>query len=693
MRKPRNIARYSLGLALAALTKVTILALAHVALAQAQVVTPSWTAATALPTLHANGKIAFTSDRDGNHEIYVMNADGSNQVRITNHPGVDDCPTWSPDGTRIAFVSQPPSGGYAIYTMNADGTNKIEVTPLNSGGSSLSWSPDGSRIAFQENSDIFVVNIDGSNRHNLTNGPEWDDGPSWSPDGSKILFSRYLFGNPYNGDVLHTIKPDGTDLQALPNGFADGFDDFAPQWSPAGDKITFLVNVWDFYSVIFTANADGTNRQFFEGCPSLFQNCESELDRFSPVWSPDGRKIVFTISDRFATRVHIYVKNIDGSGLVQLTNTAGRNFNPSWQPLTPSGPNTVQFSSSSYTVSEGSPRVDITLSRSGDTTSSASVSFATNDAAGLQDCNVINGVASPRCDYINTLGTMSFAAGETSKSLSIAIVDDSYAEGSETFTISLNNASGTTLGTQSTATVTIIDNDGSSNGPNPIDNTNFFVRQQYIDFLGREPDPPGFNGWVDSINNCSGDTTQCDRIHVSQQFFQSEEFQSRGYFVYRFYPVAFGRKPDYAEFVPDLARVSGFLDNNQLEAAKVQFIADFMARPAFASQYNSLSNAAYVDALINTAGVNLSNRQTLIDSLNNSAATRAQVLRQIVESSEVATKYNHQAFAVMEYFGYLRRQPDSFYLDWITVLDRTNDPRGMVNGFVNSPEYRQRFGP
>ena len=353
---------------------------------------------------------------------------------------------------------------------------------------------------------------------------------------------------------------------------------------------------------------------------------------------------------------------------------------------------TVQFSAASYTVSETGPRVDITLSRSGDTTSSASVNFATNDAAGLTNCNVFNGIASPRCDYINTLGTMTFAAGETSKSFSIAIVDDSYAEGNETFTIGLNSPSGATLGAQSTATVTITDNDGS-NGANPIDSTNFFVRQQYIDFLGREPDPFGFAGWTSTINNCTGDTTQCDRIHVSQLFFESAEFQQRGYFVYRFYPVAFGRKPDYGEFVPDLARVSGFLDANQLEAAKVQFIADFMARSAFISTYNSLANQQYVDALLNTAGVTLSSRQSMIDGLNNSTLTRAQVLRQIVESLEVSTKYNHQAYAVMEYFGYLRRQPDAFYLAWIQVLDQSNDPRGMVTGFVNSTEYRSRFGP
>jgi hypothetical protein len=358
---------------------------------------------------------------------------------------------------------------------------------------------------------------------------------------------------------------------------------------------------------------------------------------------------------------------------------------------------TVQFSASSYTVSETGPSVDISLTRTGDTTSSASVNFVTNDGAGLTNCDVINHIASPRCDYENTIGTATWAAGDaSSKVFSIAIVDDGYAEGSETFTIGLNSPSGASLGAQSTATVTITDNE-ATNGTNPIDRTGFFVRQQYIDFLGREPDPAGFAGWTSTINTCSGDTTQCDRIHVSQLFFQSAEFQQRGYFVYRFYPVAFGRKPDYAEFVPDLASVSGFLSDAQLEAAKVAFIAAFMARPAFVSAYNSLNNTQYVDALLNTAGVTLlpspGTRQALIDGLNNATKTRGAVLRQIVESTEVSVKYNHQAYSVMEYFGYLRRQPDGGYLAWIAVLDGSNDPRGMVTGFVNSIEYRNRFGP
>ena len=139
--------------------------------------------------------------------------------------------------------------------------------------------------------------------------------------------------------------------------------------------------------------------------------------------------------------------------------------------------------------------------------------------------------------------------------------------------------------------------------------------------------------------------------------------------------------------------MSGFLDASQLEVAKVAFIADFMARPAFANTYNGLTSQQYVDTLLNTAGVTLSNRQAMIDGLNNASLTRAQVLRQIVESGEVSAKYFNQSFAVMEYFGYLRRDPDAMYLNWIDVLNQGGDSRSMVDGFVNSAEYRLRFGP
>ena len=137
--------------------------------------------------------------------------------------------------------------------------------------------------------------------------------------------------------------------------------------------------------------------------------------------------------------------------------------------------------------------------------------------------------------------------------------------------------------------------------------------------------------------------------------------------------------------------MSGFLTQDQLTAAKNLLAIDFVMRSEFTSRYGSLSHTAYVDQLMSTAGVTLANRQSLIDSLTNGSATRAQVLQEISESAEVYRKFYNQAFVVMEYFGYLRRDPDALYTNWIVELDRTGDPRQMVEGFVNSAEYRNRF--
>ena len=353
----------------------------------------------------------------------------------------------------------------------------------------------------------------------------------------------------------------------------------------------------------------------------------------------------------------------------------------------------VQFSAAGYALNESGGAFNVMVNRSGSTAGVTTVNYRTSDTAGLENCNVLNGNASARCDYTTAVGTLRFEVGQTSKNISIPMVDDSYAEATETFLIVLSGVTGGSLGATGAAQLTINDNE-VSNGPNPIDGTAFFVRQQYLDFLNREPDPAGYAAWQAVINGCAPNDTACDRIHVSSSFFRSPEFQDRGYFVYRFYPVAFGRKPDYDEFVPDLAKVSGFLSASELEAAKVAFITEFMARPAFANTYNSLNNTQYVDTLLATAGVAPHQfRDFWIAALGNGTRTRATVLRDIVESQEVYNKYFNQAFVVMQYFGYLRRQPDGQYLAWIAVLDSSSDYRGMINGFMNSLEYRFRFGP
>ncbi|MDT4966099.1 MAG: large repetitive protein [Acidobacteriota bacterium] len=354
----------------------------------------------------------------------------------------------------------------------------------------------------------------------------------------------------------------------------------------------------------------------------------------------------------------------------------------------------LQLNQSSYTVGEAGGNVALLVTRT-DATSTATVNYATSDTFPIsQGCQTLNtGIASSRCDYATTIGTLRFEVGESSKTIFIPIVDDNLADGDEAFSITLSIPNGVSLGANSSATITITDN---ANTPgNPIDSVPFFVREHYIDFLGREPEPGGFQAWQDILNNCGSTVAPpCDKIEVSSAFFRSEEFQSRGYFIYRFYS-AVGKIPSYNQFMPDFAKVSGFLSSQQLEANKLAFVDEFMLRSDFQSLYGTLgSPASYVTALLQTVGLpNHPKKQTWINGLTSQVMTRGQVLRELTESAEVYQKYYTEAFVIMQYFGYLRRDADISYLSWIETMNQSNgDYRTMINGFLNSLEYRQRFG-
>ena len=248
-------------------------------------------------------------------------------------------------------------------------------------------------------------------------------------------------------------------------------------------------------------------------------------------------------------------------------------------------------------VSENVGSLQVHVTRTGDTSGISTVDFATSDTAGNSPCSTNTGAASARCDYIQTLGTLTFAAGDTDKVIQIPIIDDAFTEGSETFTLTLSNVTGATLGT-STATLTI--NDGAvETGVNPIDSTAFFVRQQYIDFLNREPDSAGFNFWSDQVNSC-GANAQCvevRRINVSAAFFVSIEFQETGYLVYRVYKSAFGTLPGapvpivLPDFLRDTQKVGQGVQVNvgdwqaQLEANKQAYTLAFVQRADFMAAY------------------------------------------------------------------------------------------------------------
>ncbi len=269
--------------------------------------------------LYKQTKIAFSSNRDGNYEIYVMNADGSEQKRLTNNPAADGLPSWSPDGKKIAFQSTRDGNG-DIYIMNADGREQKRLT--NNVGANANgfpcWSPDGKKIAFVLNRDtnpeIYIMNADGSEQKNMTNNPAVDRIPSWSPDGKKIAFTSDRDGIRN----IYVMNADGTDQKKLTsNPGGNGF----PCWSPDGRKIAFSANR-NRNLEIYVMNADGTDQKRLTNNPAV--------DGI-PSWSPDGKKIAF-ISNRDGN-LEIYIMNADGSEQRNLTNNPVADMAPSWSPF------------------------------------------------------------------------------------------------------------------------------------------------------------------------------------------------------------------------------------------------------------------------------------------------------------------------------------------------------------------------
>jgi len=367
-----------------------------------------------------------------------------------------------------------------------------------------------------------------------------------------------------------------------------------------------------------------------------------------------------------------------------------------------------------FSASEGDGRAVIVLTRTGNTAGVASVSYATVDNRAPVRCDdtaTMPGTAFARCDYATSIDTVSFAAGETERSFTIPIIDDTHVEGDETVQIKLLDSTGVPINSQSTALLSIRDNDTAGTS-NPIDNSSFFVRMQYLDFLSREPEAG--EPWSGVLSRCPdvNNDAACDRILVSQSFFGSPEFRLKGFYAFAFYQVAFGRLPEYEEIIPDMRSVTG-ATAQEVYQKRAQLAVDLTGRQEFKAAYDPLGNQQYVDTLMNRYGLQqittvdpmapdgsmkvMLSRAEMVNRLNaqgTMALTRAQVLRALVQSDEVGAVEYNRAFVAMQYYGYLRRKPEADgYQAWLRVLNQDpNNVRIMVNGFMNSTEYRLRFG-
>ncbi|MCM3869222.1 MAG: DUF4214 domain-containing protein [Pyrinomonadaceae bacterium] len=661
---------------------------------------------TALAADRIIGKIAFVSDRDGNAEIYTMDADGGGQTRLTEEAGEDHSPAWSPDDQRIAFVSTR-DGNAEIYVMNADGSGQTRLTNSTAGDLAPAWTRDGLQIGFVSNRDgndeIYLMNADGSNQSNLTNHPGDDAAFSFSPDGLSMAFSSTREDSQYEIYAMGVTGSVGAPPTRLTTSVGD---DTNPSWS--SQRIVFLSNR-DDTDELYSMSATGQNQV------RLTNNVELDVD---PSQVTDGTRVAFATSRD--GNLEIYLMNGDGTGLIRLTTNNANDLQPALQPkgvIPPppaAGAATVQFSTIDFSVSEGAGFATVTVVRTGDTTATSTVDFAT-----------VNGTATDRADYSAHFGTLTFNPGETSKTFIVIVTDDVFVETDQTLAVTLSNPSGSVLGGLNTATLTIVDNDTVQLNLNPVDTARFFVNQHYGDFLNRVPDQAGRDFWEQQITSCGSNLSclELRRINVSAAFFLSIEFQETGFLVYRTYKVAYRDLPGapvpvkLKEFLPDTQRIGKgvivgragweqLLDDN-----KLAFMAHFVMRSRFTTTYpETLAPPVFVDTLYANAGVTPSaaERQAALNefgSATNTAdtAARARVLRRVAENSVLGRQEFNKAFVLMQYFGYLRRNPNAApdnnfdgYHFWLAKLNQFNGNfvnAEMVKAFLESSEYRLRFGP
>ena len=494
---------------------------------------------------------------------------------------------------------------------------------------------------------------------------------------------------------------------------------------------------------------------------------------------------------------------------------------------------TMQFNAPNFNVNENGV-ASLTVTRGGDTAGASTVDFATTDSFAFTECNAAGPNANQRCDYTVSRGTISFAAGETSKAIFVPITDDLYTESAETFNVALSNPTGGTIGAQGASTVTIADNDtmaganrlfvaqinaaqevpannsaatgfgalllndaetqitvnmtfsglGSAqtaahihlpahvgvNGPvafnlgtgqisnmtfavtaaqvaqmragllyfnihtannaageirgqivsQPMENARFFARQQYYDFLNREPDAPGLDYWTGQIVTVAGTDLALirqRRVAVANAFFFEQEYQETGAYVFRLYRAAYGNTqpwpnpettalPGYAAFVSDRAQTVG---SANLPAAQLALATAFANRAEFTARYPASQTAAqFVDAVLGNiqaaSGANLTAQRDALIALFGTGGRGAVMYRladatagnPIVNTAFIDAEYN-RSFVATEYYGFLRRDADlggfSFWLNVVNSfpLRSVSGQSAMVCAFITSAEFQQRF--
>jgi CSLREA domain-containing protein len=384
----------------------------------------------------------------------------------------------------------------------------------------------------------------------------------------------------------------------------------------------------------------------------------------------------------------------------------------------PPAQTTVQLASSIQFVAEGCSQTEVTVTRTGPKDGTTEVFYVVADFEARQ-----------RGDFTHASGRITFAPGEDTKTIHVLISDDAYAEGTESLVVELTPGPFAVLGTPREMKLQIVDDEATDGATNPIDDNATFVGQHYHDFLNRHADPDGQAFWAARLEECGGDAACLDRrrVDVSAAFFLSTEFLNTGYYVIRVNKAGLGDRtgnPDYFQFLEQTRGVGrGVIVGRPghealLEANKRRYAEEFVQRSDFLAAHNGQTAAQYVDSLFANAGVTptTDERDAAINAFGTGdTAGRVAALRSVVEAGSVFNKLYNPSFVLMQYFGYLRRNPNAppdknfdGYLFWLEKLDGATLPgedardetvairrvrrAEMVRAFLRSTEYRGRFG-
>ncbi|MET0648817.1 MAG: SBBP repeat-containing protein [Pyrinomonadaceae bacterium] len=722
---------------------------------------------------------AFARTNAGSLDLFVtkLNPNGSSLVYSTLFGGAnnDNSSRMALDAAGNAIVtgfteSDIPTTPGAFDTTYSGGAFDGFVTKFNADGSGLLYSTflggsgvdSGSDIAVDAEGNAYVTGITRSTDFPTTCGASFDTTLSGledafvsklNPTGTALVYSTYLGGSGVSnsgtsdagggiavdsdGNAYVTGITTSSDFPvtsgALDTTFNGGSDAFVTKLNSPGTALilsTFLGGASDESGTGIALDAAGDIYVAGDTLSSDFPTTTGAFDGAINNTSRDG--FISKINDTTAA---------PAPGPIPSCPTPTPTPTPTPSP-TPSQA-TVQFSSATFSVTEGCVPATLTVTLSGSPAGAVAVDYTVSEGTARQktDFTYVAGTLLPQSSApahsgpafaaqsggAFFSGQLIFAKGETAKEITILITEDGFAEGTENLSATLSNPRGAGLGSPATTTLNIQDNETVDSQTNPLDDASTFVCQNYHDFLHRQPDPAGQAFWAEGITRCGADQScvGTKRHDVAAAFFLSIEFQQTGYFVYRAYEAGLNRRPQYEEFMRDLNAVGQGVEvgtgdwQQRLSDQRRAFAEQMVESVEFKTLLpDGMEAGAFADRLFQHAGAapTAAERGAVVTAYGvGNAQGRAAALVAALETGSVYNRLYNPGFVLVEYFGFLRRDPDdapdsdmSGYDFWLQKMDSFTlageDARleataferikrsEMIRAFIVADEYRKRFG-